>query len=39
MKFPRKYQYCSYRQWQIALREWRVWNRQRIKELHYEVRV
>jgi len=28
-----RYQFSSYRQYVLALRKWRVWNRERIKEM------
>lgn len=33
MKYPRRYQYPSYRQLLIARRKWRVWNKERIERM------
>ena len=37
MKFPRRYKFKTRRQYQLALRKWRVWNRSRIKEMERKV--
>ena len=31
--YPRRYQYNSRRQYVLALRRWRVWNKRRLNEL------
>ena len=33
IKYPYRYQFRSRRRYRIALRKWRVWNRERIAKL------